>query len=323
MDNILEHPFSIHLQDTVLSTDDPEWGSKYRRKHVALRKRYVALNRFYRQYIALDIDKPASAYLWEEVKLPPPTHVVVNPVNTRCHYLYRLKTPVIYTEAGRRRPQRFFEHVDKGLTELLGADPGYAGLLVKNPFHSSWRSIFHNCQYDLEDFSEWVDLTVSRETSQSSTQVTPDLVGRNCTLFENLRQWAYKAIHNHVNGYESWQLAVDQQALNLNQHFNPALPAKEVLSTSKSVGKWTWRHRHTIGQPKNTLGLPDNLTLNDKQVFAALNTNEQRRLNSIELIQRTHDQLILEGGKITQKRVSERSSLGLRTVERYWKLIQK
>ena len=321
--DILEEQFSAHLQDKVLSTDQLDVGCKYRRKHIALRKRYIALNQFYRQYIALDIDKPASAFLWEDVKLPPPTHVVINPENTHCHYLYGLKTPVIYTEAGRRAPQRFFESVDKQLTQLLGADLGFAGLLVKNPFHTSWRSIQHHRYYDLEDFSEWVDLTVSRETFQPSKQVTPDLLGRNCTLFENLRQWAYKAIHNHVNGYESWQLLVDQQALNLNQHFSPALPAKEVLSTSKSVGKWTWRHRHTIGQPKNALGLPDNLTLNDKQVFAALNTHELRRQNTIDLIQRTHDQLILEFGKITQKLVSERSFLGLRTVERYWKLIKK
>lgn len=323
MANTLEEQFSAHLQNKVLSTDHLEHGCKYRNRRAALGKRYLALNQFYRQYIALDIDKPASAFLWEDVRLPPPTHVVINPENTHCHYLYGLKTPVIYTEAGRRAPQQFFESVDKQLTRMLGADLGFVGLLIKNPFHTSWRSIHHGCRYDLEDFNEWIDKDVSRETVQQSKQVEMDFAGRNSTLFENLRLWAYRAIKSSPSNYESWQLVVDQQALNLNQHFQPALPAKEVLSTSKSVGKWTWRHRHTIGEPKNALGLPDNLTLTDRQIFSAMNTHELRRQNSIDQIHRTYDQLILESVKITQKLVSERSFLGLRTVERYWKLIQK
>lgn len=125
--------FVESLPTKVRSTDDFEFGTRFRNKSNALKFRYVEANQFYKKHIILDIDEPGSAYWWEDRNLPPPTIVVINPENAHCHYLYELKTPVYYTEESRRAPQKFYENTDIALTDVLGADLAYVGKFVKNP----------------------------------------------------------------------------------------------------------------------------------------------------------------------------------------------
>ncbi|MFC0349730.1 replication initiation protein [Undibacterium danionis] len=246
--------FINHLPEKVRSTDDFDYGTKFRKKSNALKRRYVEVNQLYKKYIALDLDEPGSAYWWEEKNLPPPTIVIVNPRNARCHYLYELKTPVYYTEEARRAPQKFYESIDSALTTVLKADLGYVGLFVKNPLHESWRVIKHNAIYDLEDFNEYIDL----QYYKNKQKYEASLEGRNTTLFHNLRHWAYKEVKQH-GSYITFQSAVDDQALSINKMFlaysNGVLAAKEALSVAKSVGKWTWKHRYTIGNGTKNRGV--------------------------------------------------------------------
>ena len=246
--------FINHLQEKVRSTDDFDYGTKFRKKSNALKHRYVEANQLYKKYIILDIDEPSSAYWWEEKNLPPPTIIIVNPVNSHCHYLYELNTPVYYTEEARRAPQKFYENIDSALTTALSADLDYVGLFVKNPLHEFWKVIKHNATYDLEDFNEYIDL----QSHQKKQKLEASLEGRNTTLFHNLRHWAYKEVKQH-GSYITFQSAVDNQALSINKMFlaysNGVLAAKEALSVAKSVGKWTWKHRYTIGNGKKNRGI--------------------------------------------------------------------
>lgn len=156
------------LPDKVRSTNDFQFGTKFRDKNKALGHLYIELNQFYKKFIVLDIDKPGSAYLWDELGLPPPTFVVINPENAKCHYLYELNIPVYYTEAARRAPQRFYEATDIALTHMLGADLSYVGKFTKNPLHPHWNVICHHATYDLEDFKEWgLELRSHKRCSES------------------------------------------------------------------------------------------------------------------------------------------------------------
>ena len=266
------------LPEKIRSAEFKDEGTRFRKKEKALSHRYVELNQLYKRFIALDLDEPASAFLWDECGLPPPSIVVINPENTHCHYLYELNTPVYYTEQARRAPQKFYEATDIALTRMLGADTAFTGHLVKNPLHPSWRTICHKASYDLEDFQEYgVDLTPQRRK-----EVLRDSgIGRNATLFDTLRHWAYAEVKHHAS-HTVFQLAVDSKALAINSHFlvheNGALPAKEVLSTAKSVGKWTWKHRHSIGSQKNrgVLKLPADMPIKEKQAQGAVYTNVVR-----------------------------------------------
>lgn len=266
------------LPEKVRSAEFKDEGTRFRRKEKALAYRYVELNQLYKKFIALDIDIPGSAFLWDERGLPPPSIIVINPENTHCHYLYELRVPVYYTEAAHRAPQKFYEATEIALTHLLGADLGFTGHLVKNPAHLSWRSICHQVSYDLEDFQEYgVDL----RTNKRKLSLRDSGIGRNTTLFDTLRHWAYAEVKNHPS-HAAFQAAVDTKSLTINGHFidnlNGVLPAKEVLSTAKSVGKWTWKHRNSIGSYKNrgVLELPADMPLKEKQSQGAAFTNVVR-----------------------------------------------
>lgn len=263
------------LPEKVRSAEFKDEGTRFRKREKALAYRYVELNQLYKKFIALDIDAPGSAYRWDERGLPPPSIIVINPENTHCHYLYELRTPVYYTEEARRAPQKYYEATDIALTNLLGADLGFTGHLVKNPTHPSWRRIYHQVRYDLEDFQEYgVDLKANKR----KLALCDSGIGRNTTLFDTLRHWAYAEVRNHAF-HAAFQASVDSKALTINEHFidhlNGVLPAKEVLSTAKSVGKWTWKHRHSIGTQKNrgVLELPDDMPIKEKQAQGAAYTN--------------------------------------------------
>lgn len=263
------------LPDKVRSAEFKDEGTRFRRKEKALGYRYVELNQLYKKFIALDLDTPGSAFLWDERGLPPPTFVIINPENAHCHYLYELRVPVYYTEAARRAPQKFYEATDIALTHLLGADLGFTGHLVKNPIHPDWRTIGHNNKLDLEDFQDYgVDLRAYKR----KLALRESGIGRNTTLFDTLRHWAYVEVKNHPS-LAAFQAAVDTKALTINGHFidhlNGVLPAKEALSTAKSIGKWTWKHRASIGNQKNrgVLELPEDMPVKEKQAQGAAYTN--------------------------------------------------
>jgi hypothetical protein len=310
------------LPDKVRSSSDLEYGCKFRKKEKALTHRYVELPQLYKKFIALDIDKPGSAYLWDFLGLPPPTFIMVNPQNSHCHYLYELKTPVYYTEASRRAPQKYFEATDIALTNLLGADLGFVGHLVKNPLHPHWLTICHHVSYDLEDFAEW---GINLRGHKHKQVLRESLEGRNTTLFDTLRQWAYQDVRQQAS-YADFQQTVDDKAQSFNGMFidceKGILPIKEVLSTAKSVGKWTWRHRDSIGNQKNrgVMALPFDLSKKAKQAAGAAyaHANNSAKQSTKEAVLQAAIALKAAGTTITQQSVAIRADVSLPSVRRLW-----
>ena len=96
MNQILQD-FYNHLNVAVITTNDFEDGTKFRKREKVGDFAYCGLNQMYRHYLSFDIDEPGSAFRYEAVGLPPPTITTVNPVNAHCHYLYKLNTPVSIT----------------------------------------------------------------------------------------------------------------------------------------------------------------------------------------------------------------------------------
>ena len=119
----------------------------------------------------------------------------------------------------------------------LCADPGYAGLIAKNPFHDAWRALWVQHLYDLGELAEYVNLPKHRPQREALG------LGRNCTLFDELRAWAYRWVReykrNDATG-EQWYRAVLGQAERLNA-FPVPLAFNEVRAIAKSIAKWTGR----------------------------------------------------------------------------------
>ena len=311
--------FIDSLPEKVRCTDSFENGTKHRKKDKALSYPYIEHNQLYKKYIAIDVDAPASAFLWEKHNLPPPTFTIVNPRNSHCHYLWQLKTPVIYTEGGRRKPQQFYENVDSCLTRSLpGADPAYVGKFIKNPLSNFWKTISNPIEYDLEDFGEYVDLTPYRKRKN----LVWNALGRNNTLFDNLRWWAYAKV-KFCTDYQSFYEAVEQQGFIINSQFvsysdKGCLLHKEVMSTVKSISTYTWKRRFGKFRRKGIMELPDDMDLREKQVLAADYCNQLRTQTIKEKILQAAQELKAQGTPITQKSVSIKSRVPILSTKKYW-----
>lgn len=151
------------------------------------------------------------------------------------------------------------------------------------------------------------------------------LEGRNTTLFDTLRHWAYQVVLQQAS-YDIFQEAVDTKALSINGAFldceKGILPAKEVLSTARSVGTWTWRHKDSIGNQKNrgVMKLPADMSIKAKQAAGAsyAHANNSAKQSTKESVIQAAVALKAAGTPITQESVAIRAEVSVRTVKGYW-----
>jgi len=65
-------------------------------------------------------------------------------------------------------------------------------------------------------------------------------LGRNCTLFDKTRKWAYRAIRQGWPEYEQWLEACYERASAYNLQFSLPLDEREVHIVARSIAKWTF-----------------------------------------------------------------------------------
>lgn len=222
-------------------TDNLERGLIIRPASIAVEKSHLQLNPAYvRHWLVFDVDIPLAAIAWETANLPAPNWIAVNPVNTHAHYGYLLEVPVITAPAGRDKPLRYAAAIESAFRLGLKADPRYSGLVSKNPLHVQWKTWFiHDRAYSLEELADWVTLPKPSRLSEENVGL-----GRNVTLFDHLRTWAYSMVRTYKSAdanQELWARALLHEAEGLNSRFVTPLAFPEVRAVAKSVAKWTWR----------------------------------------------------------------------------------
>ena len=69
-------------------------------------------------------------------------------------------------------------------------------------------------------------------------------VGRNCTVFDELRAIAYREVleFKRNGSLDTFRARLERVALGINRQFPKALNLSEVRAIAKSVANWTWRH---------------------------------------------------------------------------------
>lgn len=237
--------FRQRLPRKPYHTDAVGDGLRIRDVKRALAARHIQPNGpTHRYWLVYDVDRNGAALEWSERNAPPPTIVAQNPDNGHAHLIYGLQVPVRTAPDAKPGPLRYAAAVDCALRALLDADPGYSGLICKNPLHPHWRvTEWEPRLYELSDLDSWLDLSAYTDRRRR----LPDYgLGRNCTLFEKLRLWAYRAIRQGWPDYERWHEAVLTRARAYNDFEGP-LPDSEVKATAKSVAKWTHRHMSPAG----------------------------------------------------------------------------
>lgn len=230
----------------AFATDDLTNGLRLYEHLEALTKAIVQFNAKHSiGWLAFDVDRPTAALDWDRPRIPAPNLVMVNQDNGHAHYLYGLREPVHNYAEAKPKPQRYIAAVDCALGDLLEADPGYSKLLCKNPLHDRWTVLYPRLAlYDLGELADYVDLTKYRDRRR---RLPTTGLGRNCTLFEVLRKWAYTSRREPWLSESFFYEAVLAYAHRINQGFNPPLPHSEVRSTARSVARWTWRRMSAEG----------------------------------------------------------------------------
>lgn len=222
-------------------TNDLSHGLLIRPLCMALQMRYIQPNRpGMTCYLAFDVDRPDAGAAWMDSSAPRPSFIIKNPDNGHAHYLYALAAPVCTTSAARLKPLQYLAAIERAIGAELEADPGYSGLIIKNPAHAHWQTIVVELEaYTLAALEEHLDL--SSGAAKPKRQTVAGL-GRNCTIFDELRHWAYRAVANYwrPNGEGQWRAAVQERAHVLNE-FSAPLQAKEINQIAKSVAGWVWK----------------------------------------------------------------------------------
>lgn len=225
-------------------TDDFKSGVHIKSLKQALTKVYIQANPPYlRVWSLYDIDRPAGGLAWEDANLPPPSWTTVNKSNGHAHLAYGLRAPVLTSSMeARQAPLRYLNAVESAFRSKLKGDDGFSGLLTKNPAHPLWWTLKGpQLAYDLNDLAQWVDLDNFKACQ--GVKVAEIGLGRNVTVFDFVRLWAYKKVREYKGqqgGFVYWQKAVYDRCLNRNADFIQPMDTREAYQIAKSVAKWTW-----------------------------------------------------------------------------------
>ena len=208
----------------------------------ALKYPYIQANPPHmRVWSIYDVDRVGGALAWEDAGLPPPAWASVNKENGHAHLVWGLTAPVLVDSPDLRQgPLRYLCAVEAAFRAKLNADSGYSGLITKNPAHPLWRVLRGpRTSYELGELADWVELP------KHLPKRKPEEIGlgRNVTVFDWLRQYAYRHIRHYktdVRNFVLWQSHLNGKALERNGDLQTPMDGREVWHIAKSVSKWTW-----------------------------------------------------------------------------------
>ena len=238
-------------------SDDLEAGVRIRSLRQAITKPYIQANPPHlRVWSIHDVDKgyadPDAGHLrgsavlaWEEAGLPPPSWAAVNRQNGHAHLVWGLSAPVLVDGMGARdAPLRYLCAIEALFREKLGADPGFSGLITKNPAHPLWKTLRGpQLLYELWELADALpDIEKYRPKRGRVEEIG---LGRNVELFDHLRHWAYRNVRQYkgggLGGWNAWLSLVNSKGLVRNGDFTHPLDGREVWHVAKSVAKWTYQ----------------------------------------------------------------------------------
>lgn len=226
-----------------LVSEDLANGSWRERRERGLTRKYVEVSpKALVTAVVIDVDHPdAVLRAFERPRdHPTPSWVAVGPTG-HGHVAWRLKTPVVRTDAGRVAPLRHLHRMAEGLRKSVDGDPAYVGLLTRNPLHERAEVIWGDARsYSLADLRTPLAPTrLPRRPDRSNG------LGRNVTMFDTARHAVYGQ-HDPAMPEADWHRLVVQHCHAVNSEFDDALggplPFSEVQATASSISRWTRRN---------------------------------------------------------------------------------
>lgn len=227
-----------------LASDNLLTGVYRQARGDAMRRRYLEANpQALSNLLVVDIDHEDAAMrtLWHRQAWWP-NAVVENPSNGHAHAVWALSEPITRTEYGRRKPLAYAAAITEGLRRSVDGDAGYSGLMTKNPSHDDWDALWCNGDrlYSLDELAG--HLTEAGHMPPTSWKRTKRRntvgLGRNCSIFETARTWAYREIRNHWFDSTGLHAAISTHVHELNAEFPEPLPASEARAIAASIHRW-------------------------------------------------------------------------------------
>ncbi|MCZ7430145.1 replication initiation protein [Streptomyces sp. WMMC1477] len=226
------------------ATNRLQEGIRRERRPVAMTRRYVEANpSALSNLLVVDVDH-SDAVLRAVSSVgshPLPNAVVENPVNGHAHAVWALEEAVTRTEYARRKPLAYAAAVTEGLRRALDGDAAYSGLMTKNPLHTDWSTEWlHGGLHTLGGLEEALGGHMPparwRETKRFRTNITG--LGRNCSIFETARTWAYREVRHHFGSPGTFHTAIHAEVHTRNAEFTDPLPAVEARAIANSIHRW-------------------------------------------------------------------------------------
>ena len=233
----------------------------------ALASKYIALNtKNYRKSITIDVDRKFDGEdFYEKIYekgIPPPNYVVISPETEHYHLIYLLPIPV--KKGSSLKAEHAFKYIQKNLTLAWGGDEGYTNHLMKNPLHPHW--ITHeiwNEGYSLQELIAWSvkqDFGIKPEKRRHIDESVENPRGRNCTLFDLMREYAYRNKERSYDALYKFASERNEKGYKIPRKKNP-MEDKEVSTIVESVhgfmqgytGKGGWGQQYTDEQRKKSL----------------------------------------------------------------------
>ncbi len=164
-------------------------------------------------YAALlfDVDAPSERgwadvpwYFHRVPKGTTPSWIVHNLANGHMHVGYALELPVARHGNARLGPQKYAAHVADRLSVYLGADPGYRGLIHRNPINPGpgcevWQPHLWLRTHTLDDLDRAIPKSVQPTPYRRSG------VGRNVDLFAAMIKEAHRPRWADALASQGWR----------------------------------------------------------------------------------------------------------------------
>ena len=202
--------------------------------------------------IVLDVDHPTESGWPGGKPFIPPSWMVLNTrarTATRrpggLHVVYALEVPIARHDAARALPLSFLAHVADRLAYHLGADPGYTGLITRNPINPGPDCYTHWSRmlpYSLSELDKL--LPKGKPPKRRLTGI-----GRNCDLFRNRVSEVFRPRWADTLGAQGWAEGwLDHVRGQNDAMFAPnVLPDSECRSIAKSCFRY-WTMQYSPGR---------------------------------------------------------------------------
>lgn len=167
-----------------------------------------------------------------------PNLVIYNQNNGNHQALWFLKDKVFCQQQTRfNKPYQYLRAIESAYDEKYKCDKHFARYISRNPYFkgvsTDWR---HTKKHTLNELAEVVNLNASKIKPGNKQVISKN--SRNCTIFDDLRFWAYKQDTTEIS-FSDWLTRCLDKAIRHNSFESP-LPLLEVQAIAKSVAQYTY-----------------------------------------------------------------------------------